>query len=211
MQGLLRRLGRSHLPLILHPDAWRDREIRFPDVTIHMPPPSRADIEREGIEIREERAPTLLVDRALLVTGQVERTTSFEPGLPVQYALVNGTWERDAETWDDQGIVVHVRGKGLVVLSSCSHAGVINILRNARTVTGVDHLHAFVGGLHLTGAIMEPLIPRTLDELATLSPDFLVAGHCTGWRATHELSRRFPSAYLQTGVGTRLRFEGQPA
>jgi 7,8-dihydropterin-6-yl-methyl-4-(beta-D-ribofuranosyl)aminobenzene 5'-phosphate synthase len=67
-------------------------------------------------------------------------------------------------------------------------------------------VHAFVGGMHLTGGIFEPIIHRTLDELAAISARWLVPGHCTGWRATHEIARRLPEAYVQTSVGTRLQF-----
>ena len=92
----------------------------------------------------------------------------------------------------------------MVVLSSCSHAGAINVLRHAQRLTGVARIHAFVGGLHLTGGLFEPIISRTLDELATLRPDVVVPGHCTGWRATHALSAKLPAAYVQSNVGTAL-------
>jgi 7,8-dihydropterin-6-yl-methyl-4-(beta-D-ribofuranosyl)aminobenzene 5'-phosphate synthase len=103
-------------------------------------------------------------------------------------------------------VVVHVRNRGLVVLSACSHAGVINVLRHARRLTGVDRVYAFVGGLHLTGGLFEPIIPRTLDELAAIGPAVIVPGHCTGWKATYLLSAKLPEAYVQTSVGTRLQF-----
>jgi 7,8-dihydropterin-6-yl-methyl-4-(beta-D-ribofuranosyl)aminobenzene 5'-phosphate synthase len=77
---------------------------------------------------------------------------------------------------------------------------------HARRLTGVERIHAFVGGMHLTGAIMEPLIPRTMAELGAIAPTILVPGHCTGWKATHELSHRMPDAYIQSSVGTRLHF-----
>jgi len=75
-------------------------------------------------------------------------------------------------------VVVHVRDKGLVVLSGCSHAGAINVLRQAQRLTGVQDIHAFIGGMHLTGGILEPLIPQTLDALAAIAPRWLVPGHC---------------------------------
>ncbi len=78
--------------------------------------------------------------------------------------------------------------------------------RQAQRLTGEARVHAFVGGMHLTGGIFERLIPRTLDELAAIAPRWLVPGHCTGWRATHEIARRLPEAYVQTSVGTRLQF-----
>jgi 7,8-dihydropterin-6-yl-methyl-4-(beta-D-ribofuranosyl)aminobenzene 5'-phosphate synthase len=73
-------------------------------------------------------------------------------------------------------------------------------------MTGVDHIHAFVGGLHLSGDIFENIIQRTVRELARISPDIIVPGHCTGWKATHELARQLPNAFVQTSVGIRLHF-----
>lgn len=171
-----------------------------------MPPPSRDDLNREGWEVVEERGPSLQLENTVLVTGQVDRLTDFEKGFPLQQARTNGNWEPDAWIWDDQAVVCHIKDKGLVVLSSCSHAGVINVLRHAQRLTGIDKIHAFVGGLHLTGGLFEPIIPRTMDELSRIAPDIVVPGHCTGWRATHELARRFPAAYIQTSVSTRLYF-----
>jgi 7,8-dihydropterin-6-yl-methyl-4-(beta-D-ribofuranosyl)aminobenzene 5'-phosphate synthase len=67
-------------------------------------------------------------------------------------------------------------------------------------------LSAIVGGLHLTGGLFEAIIPRTVAELASIGPAIIVPGHCTGWKATHELARVLPGAYVQTNVGTRLHF-----
>ena len=207
LEGMIRRVGSRGMPLIIHPDAWRDRKVVFPTgAELHLPPPSRQDLDREGVEVTEERQPSLLIDGTVLVTGQVERQTDFEKGFPLNYARINGGWEPDPWIWDDQAVVVKLKGKGLVVLSGCSHSGAINVLRQAQRLTGEDRVHAFVGGMHLTGGIFEHLIPRTLDELATMAPRWLVPGHCTGWKATHEIARRLPEAYVQKSVGTRLRF-----
>jgi 7,8-dihydropterin-6-yl-methyl-4-(beta-D-ribofuranosyl)aminobenzene 5'-phosphate synthase len=207
LEGMIRRVGARGMPLVIHPEAWRDRKVIFPTgAELHLPPPSRQDLDREGVEVTEERQPSLLIDGAVLVTGQVERVTDFEKGFPLNYVRSNGGWEPDPWIWDDQAVVVNLRGKGLVVLSGCSHSGAINVLRQAQRLTGEDRVHAFVGGMHLTGGIFEPIIPRTLDELAVIAPRWLVPGHCTGWKATHEIARRLPEAYVQTSVGTRLQF-----
>ena len=208
LEGLIQRVGRKGLPLVLHPDAWRDRKVVFPSgAEVHLPPPSRNDLDREGVDVIEERGPSLLLDDAVLITGQIDRTTEFEKGMPVQQARVNGGWEPDPWIWDDQAVVINVRDQGLVVLSSCSHSGVINVLRQARRLTRVDRVRAFAGGLHLSGAAFEKIIPPTLDELAQIAPQTVLAGHCTGWRATHEIARRLPDAYVQTSVGTSVRFD----
>ncbi len=210
LEGLFDRVGRRSMPLVLHPHAWRERKVVFPTgEEIRMPPPSHQDLDREGWQVVEERGPSLLLDNAVLVTGQVERVTDFEKGFPLQYAHTEEGWEPDTWIWDDQAVVVHVRGKGLIVLSSCSHSGVINVLHHVRRVTGVDKIHGFIGGLHLTGGLFEPIIQRTVRELASFSPDLVVPGHCTGWKAIHSVAAALPNAYLASNVGTTLRFFGE--
>ena len=207
LSGMVSRVGRRAMPLVLHPDAWLERKIVFPDGReVPAPPPSASDLEHENVQVIEERGPTLLIDGCVLVTGEVERKTDFEPGFPIQYRRHGHDWEPDFMVWYDQGVIVEVKGKGLVVMSSCSHSGIINVLRNAQRLAGVQKLHAFVGGCHLTGAIMEPVVPRTLREMGALSFDYIVPGHCTGWKATHEIARMFPNAFVQSSVGTTLRF-----
>jgi 7,8-dihydropterin-6-yl-methyl-4-(beta-D-ribofuranosyl)aminobenzene 5'-phosphate synthase len=205
LEGLFGRETRRRMPLVLHPDAWRERKVVFPTgAEVYLPPPSHQDLDREGWEVIEERGPSLLLDGTVLVTGQVDRVTDFEKGFPIQQAKGQNGWEPDTWIWDDQAVVLQVKDKGLVVLSSCSHAGVINVLGHAQRLTGIDHIYAFVGGLHLTGGLFEPIITRTVQEIVRIGPDVIVPGHCTGWRATHELARSLPSAYVQTSVGTCL-------
>lgn len=208
LEGLFRRLGRRRMPIVLHPDIWRQRRVVFPTgVELDMPPPSRGDLDREDWEVIEERGPSLLLNDSVLVTGQVPRVTGFEKGFPLQQALdEHGHWQPDTWIWDDQAVVVHVAGLGLVVLSSCSHAGAINVLKHAQGIAGVDRVHAFIGGLHLTGGLFEAIIPQTIAELAALSPALVAPGHCTGWRATHELARQLPAAFVQPSVGTTFTF-----
>ncbi len=207
LEGMIKRIGRRKMPLLLHPDVWKERKIVFPTgQEVHLPPPSYADLDREGVDIIEERSPTLLIDDMVLVTGQVDRTTDFEKGFPLQHAHVDDHWEPDTWIWDDQAAICHVKDKGLVILSGCSHAGIVNILRFARQITGVDTIHAVIGGFHLTGGLFEPIIPRTISELAAINPSYIVPGHCTGWKAVHALARQMPQAYIQPSVGTRLHF-----
>lgn len=207
LEGIYNRVGRPRLPLVLHPDAFRERKVVFPTGNeVRMPPPSRGDLDREGWDIVEERGPSLLLEGSVLVTGQVDRTTDFEKGFPFQMARTDSGWETDSWIWDDQAVVCHLKNKGLVILSSCSHAGAINVIRHAQRMTGIDHIHAFVGGLHLTGGLFEHIIPQTVEALTQIGPDIIVPGHCTGWKATHEIARQLPGAYIQTSVGTRLHF-----
>lgn len=209
LEGMARRLGRRGLPLVLHPDAWLKRRVVFPNGNeLPMPPPSRADLESIGVEVIDERGPSLLLDGLLLLTGQVERTTPFEKGFPLQQVHTPAGWEPDPWIWDDQAVVVNVRGRGLVVLSSCSHAGIVNVLRHARRLTGIEKIHALVGGLHLTGGLFEPIIGSTVQHLVEMGPDVIVPGHCTGWTAEQAVAAAMPDAYVKTSVGTRFVFTG---
>jgi len=105
---------------------------------------------------------------------------------------------------DDQALIINIAGKGLVVITGCGHAGVVNICRYATRLTGGQPLYAVIGGFHLQGPVFEPLIPRVLDDLARLSPSVLVPAHCTGWRAGHAMAARFGEAYIPNSVGTRF-------
>jgi 7,8-dihydropterin-6-yl-methyl-4-(beta-D-ribofuranosyl)aminobenzene 5'-phosphate synthase len=86
------------------------------------------------------------------------------------------------------------------VITGCGHAGIINIARYAQRLCGGEPLYALLGGFHLNG----PLFPRVLDELAALNPGVLVPAHCTGWRAQHAMSARFPGAFIPDAVGSRF-------
>lgn len=206
LEGLYGRV-RESMPLVVHPHAWRERKVVFPTgEEIRMPPPSYNDLDREGWQVVDEQGPSLLLGDSVLVTGQIDRTTDFEKGFPLQQTKTDSGWEPDTWIWDDQAIAVHVRGKGLVVLSSCSHSGVINILHHVQRVTGIDQIHGFVGGLHLTGGLFESIIPETIGELIALSPDVIVPGHCTGWRATNQVVQALPNAYAASNVGTTFAF-----
>jgi 7,8-dihydropterin-6-yl-methyl-4-(beta-D-ribofuranosyl)aminobenzene 5'-phosphate synthase len=207
LEGLAARTGRRRLPLLLHPGAWRDRKLTFPTgAELHLPPPSRADLEAEGLEVVEEPGPTLLLDGHVLVSGQVPRVTEFEKGFPIHKARAGDGWEPDPLILDDQNVIVDVAGKGLVVVSGCSHAGAVNVLDNARRLTGRDRIIGFVGGFHLTGAVFEPIIEPSIAAFADFGVERVVPGHCTGWKATHRLAQALPDAFVQPSVGTVFQF-----
>ena len=93
--------------------------------------------------------------------------------------------------------------------TGCGHAGVINTLRYARKLTGVDRVHAVIGGFHLATALFEPIIPPTVEALREFGPEVVVPSHCTGWRAIHALAAAFPDAFIPGSVGTRYVFASE--
>jgi 7,8-dihydropterin-6-yl-methyl-4-(beta-D-ribofuranosyl)aminobenzene 5'-phosphate synthase len=105
---------------------------------------------------------------------------------------------------DDQAAVLNVRDKGLVVLTGCGHAGVVNIVRYARKLTGIERVYAVIGGFHLDGPLFEPIIPRICDAFVSYGPQVVVPAHCTGWVAMHALANALPDAFIPNSVGTRF-------
>lgn len=205
LDGLARALGRANLPLLIHPEFWNRRRIVIPGRDpFEIPTTSKSALQGVGFEIIEERQPSFLLDGALLVTGEVDRTTTFERGMPGQQALRSGEWEWDPLILDDQAIVLHIREKGLVVLTGCGHAGIINTVRYARKLTGIEQIYAIIGGFHLGGMTPEPLIQQTCDALAAFAPAIIVPTHCTGFRAIHRMATLLPDAFIQSSVGTRF-------
>ncbi len=114
------------------------------------------------------------------------------------------------ESWDpiedDTSIAVSVKGKGLVVLSGCAHAGIINTVHRARAVSGVDRVHAVMGGFHLSGPLFEPIIDRTAEELKRIAPDYVIPTHCTGRKAIMTIEREMADKFLLNMAGTTLTF-----
>jgi len=203
LDGLARLRGRSGLPLTVHPAVWTRRRLELPGGRVlEMPTLSRGTLEREGFAVIERRQPSLLVG-GILITGEVDRVTEFERGMPPQHQAWDGrSWQHDPTVIDDQALVINVRGRGLVVITGCGHAGVVNIIRHAMRLTGVSRLLAVIGGFHLSGPAFEPVIEPTVAALTELAPGLLAPGHCTGWRAQHTLAAMLPDAWVQASVGT---------
>jgi 7,8-dihydropterin-6-yl-methyl-4-(beta-D-ribofuranosyl)aminobenzene 5'-phosphate synthase len=204
LDGLARRMGTRNLPLLLHPDFWTRRRIVVPEGAFEMPMPSRSGVEGAGFQIIEDRQPSFLLDGMLLVTGEVDRTTEFEKGMANHEAWRDGDWQPDPLIHDDQAVVLHVRTKGLVVLTGCGHSGIVNIVRHAKRLTGIDQVYAVLGGFHLSGRQFEPIIAPTVAALAAESPQVVVPAHCTGWKAHHALAAGLPTAYRPNSVGSRF-------
>jgi 7,8-dihydropterin-6-yl-methyl-4-(beta-D-ribofuranosyl)aminobenzene 5'-phosphate synthase len=203
--GGLAGLARRGLPMTVHPLVWTRRRLAVPGAEpVELPTLSRRALEAEGFAVVERREPSLLVDGCVLVTGEIDRTTDVERGMPPPHQAWDGSgWRHDPLVLDDQALVVHLRGRGLVVLTGCGHAGAVNTVRHAMRLTGVDRLHALLGGLHLSGPAFEPLIGPTVRALSELAPALVAPGHCTGWRAQAAIAAELPDAFVPGSSGTR--------
>ncbi len=201
--------GVAGLPLVVHPDLWLRRRIAFEGrEPVEIPTPSRRALEGGGFTIVEDARPSLLLDDRVLITGEVPRVTGFEPGFPPQQAWREGAWGPDTQVADDQALVVNLRGRGLVLLTGCGHAGIVNITRWARHLTGLEQVCGVVGGFHLNGPLFAGAIPRVVGALSELRPEVVLPAHCTGFAAQLALATALPDAFVQNTVGTQLNLVG---
>jgi 7,8-dihydropterin-6-yl-methyl-4-(beta-D-ribofuranosyl)aminobenzene 5'-phosphate synthase len=200
------KIGKK-ISLLVHPYAFRNRLVKFPDGRIlNLLAPDKVKLSEVGYDVVENKGPSLWMDDFLLVTGQIPRTNDFEKGFPIHFAQLDGKLEPDPLIEDDQALVFMLRDKGLVVVTGCAHAGLINTLSYAKELTGEDRVYGVIGGMHLTGGLFEGIIPRTVKELSEIKPRFMIPCHCTGVRAVNEIMNEMPDSFIQNSVGTTYTF-----
>jgi 7,8-dihydropterin-6-yl-methyl-4-(beta-D-ribofuranosyl)aminobenzene 5'-phosphate synthase len=215
--GMLRALdliraagGPALVPFYAHPDMFRQRGSKRPDgsflIMEDVPQPRALAVH--GAEVVATTEPALVLDGLVWVSGEIPRVTSYEKGLPGQHRRTDegDAWEPDELLMDERCVAFNVKGHGLVVLSACSHAGVVNVLTHVRDVHQATPLHAVLGGLHLSGT-NERIIPETVRDLGTFGLATIAAGHCTGWRGMAALMNAFGDQCLvPLAVGKTIRF-----
>lgn len=139
LMNILKRLSRKDIPVIVHPEAFLKRWAVFPDgVKVRLPTLNRESIIKAEARLVEITEPFLMAEETLLVSGEIPRVTDFEKGLPISYAEVDGRLEKDPMIKDDMAVAFKVRGKGLVVISGCAHAGIVNTLTYLKELTGTN-------------------------------------------------------------------------
>lgn len=210
--GLASALAKIATPtrLIVHPDAFLRRWLIFPDGSrAVMPSMDEEALKKLGALIEKNSEPTPLPTKenpCLLVTGEIPRNTTYEIGFPWQHAESAKGLVHDPLVRDDQALVASVKSKGLVIISGCGHAGIINTINYAQKLSGIDKVLAIVGGFHLTGPSYESAIEPTIQALRQINPSFIVPCHCTGWKAVNRIVQLFPDKFIQPSVGTTLDF-----
>ena len=205
------RNGGREVPCYMHPDMFRSRSVKMPDGSFRLMEdvPSEAALTAHGGHAIITRDAQAIADNTVYVSGEIPRRSGFEVGMPGQHrrTLDNQGWELDELLIDERFVAFHVRDKGLVVLTACSHAGVVvNVLAHACDCFPGVKLHAVLGGLHLSG-INERVIPQTVAAVDDFGLDVIAAAHCTGWRAMSALANAFGDGKLAPlAVGKRMRF-----
>ena len=198
---VLKAAGRRGIPVVAHPDTFRLHFIRDPHLR-HvgvMPEDSPPKIVEAGglLFLTSDPFPFL---PGLHTTGEVRRQTDFEEVGLALFTLTDGRMVQDT-MMDDISLVARVRDKGLVIVSGCSHAGIVNIVKHSVEMTGEKRIAAILGGFHLVAA-SEERIGRTAEALSQFDIELISAGHCTGFKAQAALYQAFKDRFkpLQTGM-----------
>jgi 7,8-dihydropterin-6-yl-methyl-4-(beta-D-ribofuranosyl)aminobenzene 5'-phosphate synthase len=187
---------------------------------------NRAEIEPQGVTVVLAKQPTIVAGHAI-TSGQIPRLTDFEktppaarleaaaPGSGCEATLHFPPGAVQVETkpgelgadifWGEHATAYYVKNRGLVVISSCGHAGIINSIRQLQKATGIDKVHAVVGGWHLA-PYPDDVVAKTVEAFKQINPDYLIPMHCTGFNTITAIQREMPTKLIMPSSGTRVVF-----
>jgi len=206
--GLLQVLNKlnKRIPVFLHADAFVPRRVEImPEIKADLPAMDEETVINAGADIQKINVPGAIASDLLLISGNIERKTDFEKGMPGAEAKIDGNWVPDP-FHDDQGIAINIKGKGLVVVAGCSHAGIINTVEHIRNVSGIKKVYCVMGGFHLSGE-NESLIDPTINEMKKIDPNYVVPMHCTGWNAINRFAQEMATRFILNSVGATYIFQ----
>jgi 7,8-dihydropterin-6-yl-methyl-4-(beta-D-ribofuranosyl)aminobenzene 5'-phosphate synthase len=213
-----RNVPAKHLPLFVGGEETFCERVAM----IGTPPPvmgalDRKELAQAGFDVKIAAAPALVADHAfttgVIPLGTFERAaipTHMHPGVGCDVAAMSAN-KRTAALMPDDGehelaTFYAVKGLGLVVIASCSHRGVLNSVKRAQAVSGIQKVHAVVGGFHLVRPRTEDEARRTVTEFAEINPTYIVPMHCTGEVFIAEALRVMPEKIIRPYVGNRFVF-----
>ena len=157
-------------------------------VTTGAIPVKKEDIEGLGIvKIMEINEPTPIIPGAYL-PGKIELVTDYE----TKKEILIG----------EQAVILNVKGKGLVVISGCAHRGIVNTVKKAQKMTGIEKVCAIMGGFHLINANPE-LIKKSVADIKAINPEYIVPMHCTGFEGISAFANEMPNQFILNTAGTK--------
>ncbi|KAL4923504.1 cytochrome P450 [Aspergillus undulatus] len=165
--------------------------------------PSFEELEAAGATIQKHEDAHTVLDGFFLISGEIPRRTPYETGLKhgMRFDKNDNEWTSDETIADERFIMCNVKDKGIVMLTGCSHAGVVNCTQHALELAGGSvPLHAVIGGFHLATSDAKQ-IDTSIRDLLKLDPAVLLPGHCTGWRAKFAIEKRQPGMLVPCSVG----------
>ena len=192
------------IPVITHPDAFKPSVWIRRKGSVRRPylPVSVSRLESVGGRLLQTKD-SFPIFAGTLTTGEVARETPFEDLEGVFYLDDEGIVE--SPIMDDQSVIVNLKKRGLVIVSGCGHAGIVNIIEQARRLTGVERVCCIVGGFHLVGS-SEDRMNRTIQYLKELKADIVSPMHCSGFEFTLKAATELSDCFVSNGIGTQIIF-----
>ncbi len=203
--------GGRPVPVHVNPDMFVHRGDRLDNGKVFplQDIPTLEALAQAGGRVENAAEARLLLDDMFYLSGEIPRVTSYEKGVPgqVRWNDEDAGWEPDPWVTDERFLALKVKEKGVVIFTACSHAGIVNVLRNARDIFAPTPLYGVMGGFHLAGRAFERIIADTVRDLRGFDLKVIVPGHCTGWRAVHAMLDAFgDSVVVPSAVGRRHLF-----
>jgi 7,8-dihydropterin-6-yl-methyl-4-(beta-D-ribofuranosyl)aminobenzene 5'-phosphate synthase len=193
---------RPPVPVVLHAAAFRERCWTWADLRGGRYRLDQGIFRSRKARLAVQSGPAPFLDGRALFLTDIPRVTRYErrrPGGQVLYRAGRG-WDVDT-TPDDGALVMHVSGRGLVILTGCGHAGLVNTVREAVVRTGIKSVLAVVGGFHLCHAPARR-IRATIRDLRSYRPRWVIPSHCSGLEFEAALREAFPRGFALDSVGT---------
>jgi 7,8-dihydropterin-6-yl-methyl-4-(beta-D-ribofuranosyl)aminobenzene 5'-phosphate synthase len=204
-------------------DTFCHRVVATPGGTIDQGMLDRSALEARGLKVVLTKQPAAVAGHAF-VTGQIPRVTDFEKPPAAARLMAGpmdsacavghfGTTKVEAKPGElvadnfqgEHATVYHVKDRGLVVITSCGHAGVINSVRQAQKASGIQKVHAIVGGFHLAPA-PDDVVAKTVAAFKDIAPDYVIPMHCSGVNTIMAVHMAIPKALVMPSTGTRVVF-----
>lgn len=200
LAAAVKAIGKEDLPIIVHEDMFKKRGAARADGTVRAYPPFPTEDQIKPAKYIVSRGPCLIAGGFALITGEIPRITVFEKGYLQHRVFEDGQWSVDPWIWDDRALVIKLK-EGLVVISGCAHAGIINTIWYSQKLAGIESIYGVFGGFHLAGKDCEGRIEATVMELKGINPEIVAPSHCTGWRGAIAIAKAMPEAFIWNSVG----------
>lgn len=195
--------ARKKYPFYSHPDIFRQRYSfssgTREDIGI---PYTKERLASMGAQWRFSKDP-VEISTGLWFSGEIPRTSQHEPGDKNLIASCDGA--EGPDDFADDAALYYDTGNGLVVIGGCAHAGLVNTVKYGFEVTNTKRLAGWIGGTHLGPATGEQQEYTTVF-LEEQNPDFIMAGHCTGFTMMAELKKRFVKRFIPSAIGQSIEF-----
>jgi 7,8-dihydropterin-6-yl-methyl-4-(beta-D-ribofuranosyl)aminobenzene 5'-phosphate synthase len=180
----------------------------------------RRELDKADVRVVMAEKPMVIGGQAF-TTGAIARTTfeAVQPAAKIELGQRDGAGcdashftpaEQAGQVvpdqfWFEHATCFHVKDRGLVVISSCGHAGIVNTVKAAQAASGIEKVHAVMGGFHLAPS-PEPYVAQTVDAFKEINPDYLVPMHCSGSTFTRLANAAMPGKIIPPSTGSRFVF-----